>query len=183
MQNKILFGVANPMIGPICQVFLVEDSIVLSERLIELLGAMPDVNLVAAVDTENAAVDYLRRLPADVVLLDLHLKQGTGFGVLRAIAKMRTRPQIIVLTNYDLPEYMQASMSLGASYFLDKACDLARLPLIIREILEQNLWRLNVGLCGLTRAPTQPELPIIRDSPHAANRKVMTKLGRLRLKR
>ena len=51
------------------------------------------------------------------------MKQGTGFGVMRALAATQLKPSIIVLTNYDLPEYKNAAIALGASHFLDKARD------------------------------------------------------------
>lgn len=116
------------------KVLLVEDSVFVAQRLIEVLRDIPEVDLVGAVDSENAAIESLRREPADVVLLDLHLKQGSGFGVLRALASMKIKPRVIVLTNYDLTEYMQASLSLGAAHFLDKARDLFRLPEIMRDL-------------------------------------------------
>lgn len=120
------------------KVLLVEDSVVVAERLVEVLRAIPEVNLLGTVNTENAAVESLRREPPDIVLLDLHLKQGTGFGVLRALATMQIKPHVIVLTNYDLPEYMQASLTLGAAHFLDKARDLFRLSEIMRDIVTED---------------------------------------------
>ena len=66
-------------------VLLVEDSRVLAERLRETLLSVPGVQLAGTVDSEADAVAVLQRQPVDVVLLDLHLRQGTGFGVLRAI--------------------------------------------------------------------------------------------------
>ncbi|MDP9090388.1 MAG: response regulator [Pseudomonadota bacterium] len=125
------------------RVLLVEDSVIVAERLIEVLRNVPEVNLVGTVDTEKAAIECLRREPTDIVILDLHLKQGTGFGVLRALAGMQIQPRVIVLTNYDLPEYMHASLSLGAAHFLDKARDLLRLPEIMRDIVTQG--RVRVG--------------------------------------
>lgn len=122
-------------------VLLVEDSIVVAERLIEVLRNVPEVNLIGTVDSEKAAIEWLRREHADIVILDLHLKQGTGFGVLRALAGMVLKPRVIVLTNYDLPEYMQASLSLGAAHFLDKARDLFRLSEIMRDIVTENRVR------------------------------------------
>jgi CheY-like chemotaxis protein len=54
----------------------------------------------------------------DVVLLDLHLRQGTGFGVLRSIpADQAKKVVVIVLTNYDLAEYRRAAAALGATHF------------------------------------------------------------------
>ena len=110
------------------RVLLVEDSLLLAERIAEVLRYLPGIDLVGVVDTEEAAVAAIGRQRVDIVVLDLHLKEGTGFGVLRAIGVFSERPRVIVLTNYDLPEYKEAAMSLGATAFLDKARDFFRLP-------------------------------------------------------
>lgn len=118
------------------RVLLVEDSKVLTERLSEAIRQIAEVQLVGTVDSESAAIAAIKRDPVDVVILDLHLKQGTGFGVMRGLAAGGTRPRIIVLTNYDLPEYKSAAMALGATHFLDKARDYGRLPEILHEMCE-----------------------------------------------
>jgi CheY-like chemotaxis protein len=87
------------------------------------------------VDSEADAVAALQRHPVDVLLLDLHLRQGTGFGVLRAIPGSPARKVVvIVLTNYDLAEYRRAAAALGARHFLDKLRDFDRLPTLLQEI-------------------------------------------------
>jgi len=116
------------------KVLLVEDSKVLAERLSEVINQIADVDLVGAVDNEQEAVSRVKREAVDVMILDLHLKQGTGFGVLRALAKTPVRPNVIILTNYDLPEYKNAALALGACYFLDKARDYDRIPEVLGEI-------------------------------------------------
>jgi DNA-binding NarL/FixJ family response regulator len=116
-------------------VLLVEDSRVLAERLRETLLSVPGVQLAGTVDSEADAVAALQRHPVDVLLLDLHLRQGTGFGVLRAIPTEQARKiVVIVLTNYDLAEYRRAAAALGARYFLDKLRDFDRLPLLLQQI-------------------------------------------------
>jgi CheY-like chemotaxis protein len=111
-------------------VLLVEDSRVLAERLRETL---------LTVDCEADAVAALRRHPVDVVLLDLHLRQGTGFGVLRSIPADQARKLVvIVLTNYDLAEYRRAAAALGARHFLDKLRDFDRLPALLQQIGDEN---------------------------------------------
>jgi two-component system, OmpR family, response regulator len=116
-------------------VLLVEDSRVLAERLRETLLSVPGVQLAGTVDSEADAVALLQRQPVDVVLLDLHLRQGTGFGVLRSIPNDQVRKTVvIVLTNYDLAEYRRAAAALGARHFLDKLRDFERLPILLQEI-------------------------------------------------
>jgi two-component system OmpR family response regulator len=116
-------------------VLLVEDSRVLAERLRETLLSVPGVQLAGTVDSEADSVAVLQRQPVDVVLLDLHLRQGTGFGVLRAIPSRQVRKTVvIVLTNYDLAEYRRAAAALGARHFLDKLRDFERLPTLLQQI-------------------------------------------------
>ena len=122
--------------APSVRVLLVEDSKVLSERLTEAIEQIADVHLIGTAETESAAVALVTREPVDVIILDLHLRQGTGFGVMRALATTQFKPQIIVLTNYDLPAYRNAALALGATHFLDKALDYGRLPEVLHEICE-----------------------------------------------
>jgi DNA-binding NarL/FixJ family response regulator len=123
------------------RVLLVEDSKVLTERLIEAIRQIPAVELIATVDTETAAIATVKRETVDVIILDLHLKQGTGFGVMRALAGTAAKPRIVVLTNYDLPEYKSAATALGATHFLDKAREYGRLAEVLQEICQEQLVR------------------------------------------
>jgi DNA-binding NarL/FixJ family response regulator len=121
------------------RVLLVEDSKVLTERLTEAIRQISDVELVGTADSEAGAVAAVNREPVDVLILDLHLRQGTGFGVMRALSTSALKPRIIVLTNYDLPEYKSAAIALGATHFLDKARDYGRLPEVLREMCDAHL--------------------------------------------
>ena len=117
------------------RVLLVEDSRVLQERLRETLAGLPGVEVADTVDCESDAVAALRRGGVDAVVLDLHLRRGTGFGVLREAARHGARPcTVIVFTNYDLPEYRQMAQSFGVRHFLDKARDYERLPAVLEQL-------------------------------------------------
>ena len=114
------------------RVLLVEDSRVLAERMRETLAALEDVIVVASVTDESAGVAAVRDNEVDVIVLDLQLKEGTGFGVMERLGK--SRPTVIVFTNYMLPEYQRLASLLGVEYFLNKSRDYERLPEIIQEI-------------------------------------------------
>lgn len=129
----------GPMPDPIppvaiAKVLLVEDSAIYAERMREALVELSCIELVNVVDSEQAAIASIYRWAVDVIILDLQLREGSGFGVLRALAAMPRRPRVIVLTNHDLEEYQTAAVALGASHFLDKARDADRLPQILREL-------------------------------------------------
>lgn len=98
----------------------------------EALDALEDVIVVGAVTDESSAVAAARDKQIDVMVLDLQLREGTGFGVMQRLGK--SRPTIIVFTNYMLPEYQRLATSLGVEYFLNKSLDYERLPQLIQEI-------------------------------------------------
>jgi len=125
--------------SPSLRVLLIEDSALLASRLIELVNPLPDVDLLDTVDTEADALDRISAASPDVLILDLHLRQGSGFGVLRSLAlSTRPRPKIIVLTNFDLPEYRREAELLGVEAFLDKARDYFRLPSLLTGFAKEH---------------------------------------------
>jgi two-component system, OmpR family, response regulator len=115
------------------RVVIVEDSAIIRARLAEALSEIPNVAIVGQVETEADALAILGQAKWDAAVLDLQLKQGTGLGVLKALAQ-RARPAnttIIVFTNYAFPQYRDRSMLLGADYFFDKSREFHR----VREVL------------------------------------------------
>ena len=126
------------------RVFLVEDSEVILERLIESISSLPDVNVVGHADTEAGALAALQKTPCDVVVLDLHLRDGHGFNVLKALRAPPERPHltIIVLTNFASAQYRRHSLEMGADYFFDKSREYDRVDDVLEKLAsrrERNL--------------------------------------------
>jgi len=118
--------------GKNLEILLVEDSPRIAERLRELLTQEAGVHVAATVEDEAAAVRALREMKIDLLILDLQLKVGTGFGVLETVGAQR--PRTIVMTNYALPQYRERARRLGVEYFLNKEKDFERLPEIVAEM-------------------------------------------------
>lgn len=112
-------------------VLLVEDSQRIADRLRELLQEQ-GVHVLAVVDNEQSALRALREMHVDLLILDLQLKVGTGFGVLEALGTQR--PPTIVMTNYALPQYMERARHFGVEHFLNKSRDFERLPGIVADL-------------------------------------------------
>ena len=119
--------------SPSLRVLLVEDSSLLAERLAELIHRLPGIDLIDTVDTEAAALKRVATATPDVLILDLHLRDGSGFGVLRSLARVgaKERPKVIILTNFGLAEYRREAEALGVEAFLDKSRDYFRLPSLL----------------------------------------------------
>ena len=119
---------------PDLRVLLVEDSPVICGLITEIINDVPGVRVAESVESERDAIEAIRRLGVDVVILDLQLRKGTGFGVLRALRDMPKKPVVVVLTNFALNSYRETAFALGARDFLDKSRDYDRLPAILTEI-------------------------------------------------
>jgi DNA-binding NarL/FixJ family response regulator len=72
---------------PTLRVLLVEDSVLLARRLEELIRRLPGVDLVAIVDTEDEAISRIADCRPDTIIVDLQLRRGSGFGVMRALPR------------------------------------------------------------------------------------------------
>ncbi|MFI4879940.1 MAG: response regulator [Steroidobacterales bacterium] len=122
-------------------VLLVEDSTLLAARLSELIQRLPDVDLIGTVESEADAVSRITALHPDVLILDLHLRTGSGFGVLRSLArgKIAQRPKVVILTNFGLPEYRREAESFGVEAFLDKSRDYFQIPELLRNFARQRV--------------------------------------------
>ena len=116
------------------RVFLVEDSAVIRQSLTETIASLDHVEVVGHAEGETEAIAALEALDCDAVVLDLQLREGHGFNVLKALRGRSVRPRVIVLvlSNYATPQYRTRSMDIGADYFFDKAREYDRLC----EVLE-----------------------------------------------
>lgn len=116
------------------QVLLVEDSAIICNLITNIVNNVTGVSVAEKVESEQDAIEAVNHGKVDVVILDLQLRSGTGFGVLRAMRKMAQRPVVVVLTNFALSTYRESALALGARHFLDKSRDYDRLPGILTEL-------------------------------------------------
>jgi DNA-binding NarL/FixJ family response regulator len=118
------------------RVFLVEDSPSVRDRLNDFLSEPGRVEMIGFAATEADAVRQLGTQPVDVAIVDLHLKEGTGIGVIESLRAMHATPPptIIVLTNYAFPEFETACRERGADYFFDKSTQFGAVKLLLQSI-------------------------------------------------
>ena len=116
------------------RILLVEDTAMVAEQLRDLLQQSLHEPEIVVTATEDEALETANKYVPHVVIVDLKLKQGTGFGVLRTICEAEDRPLCIVLTNYALPQYREFAKLIGADFFLDKAFDFSMITAILSSI-------------------------------------------------
>lgn len=108
------------------RIYIVEDSSIIRENLIEALQENAPVEVVGTADDEKSAVTWLRDRShmTDLVIVDIFLKSGSGLGVLKAIGEMADAPARIVLSNHATPEIRLKCQQLGATRVFDKSNEL-----------------------------------------------------------
>lgn len=107
------------------RVVLVDDQQLVSAGLAMVIGAQPDMVVAGQAEDGAAAVSLLARLACDVVLMDVRMPGVDGIEATRQIladadAAGRDAPKVVMLTTYDLDEYLLTAISAGASGFLLK---------------------------------------------------------------
>lgn len=111
--------------------YLVEDSAVIRQSLINTLEELTDVRVIGFAEDEASAMTWLLA-PAnkpDLVIIDLFLKSGTGMGVLGRMNGQAHESTLVVLTNYATTEMRQRCFTLGATQVFDKSNDIEALIL------------------------------------------------------
>jgi len=101
-------------------VLLVDDQPLLSLGFRLVLEAQPDVHVVGEAGNGAQAVAMTRALRPEVVLMDVRMPVLDGIEATRAIVDSGSPARVLVLTTFDLDEYVYAALRAGASGFLLK---------------------------------------------------------------
>jgi two-component system OmpR family response regulator len=120
--------------APERRVLLIEDSVVLTRRLIDLLSEPGRVEVAAQAATQSEAVSRLQEGMFDVLVVDIELAEGNGVAVIRHARQLYppdAQPLIVVLTNYASDFVRDHCFAAGADYFLDKMRDIALLKGVV----------------------------------------------------
>ncbi|GAA1695366.1 response regulator transcription factor [Glycomyces endophyticus] len=103
------------------RVLLADDQALLREGLRMILEAADDMDVVGEADDGAAAVALAVETAPDVILMDVRMPGVDGLeATVRLRALLPDGPRILILTTFDLDEYVYASLRAGASGFLLK---------------------------------------------------------------
>jgi len=117
--------------------YLVEDSSVIRDNLIELLMETVPLELVGNAEDEPTAIAWLRQnaQECDLVIVDIFLKSGSGLGALALSGEPRVgNVKWIVLSNHATTEMRTKCLELGADAVFDKSNEIESLLLYCKKI-------------------------------------------------
>jgi DNA-binding NarL/FixJ family response regulator len=154
------------------RVLIADDQSMVRRGFRMILESEPGIEVVAEAADGDQAVAAGRRFDPDVVLMDVRMPVRDGLEATRAILSEDTRTRVIILTTFDLDEYVFEALRAGASGFLLKNAPPERLieavqvaargdgmldPAVTRTVIER--------FAGLGAAPA-PDLPELTAREH-----------------
>ncbi len=118
-------------------VFLVDDSLVIRQRLKRMIADLPDVQVIGEAGGAQEATDAIFATKPDVVLLHIQLLTGSGIDVLQRLKKQIPAPAVIMLTNYPYPQYRQKCLEAGADFFFIKSTEFDQVVPALKLLIER----------------------------------------------
>ncbi|WP_022885562.1 response regulator [Glaciibacter superstes] len=148
------------------RVLLVDDQSVVRAGFRVILEDAGDIEIVGEASNGPAAADLARRLTPDVVCMDVRMPGGDGIAATRQItadADPGQGPAVLVVTTFDLDEYVFGALEAGASGFILKDAEPDDLIDAVRKLargeglVDQSVTRRVIAEFARRKAPHQPE--------------------------
>ena len=120
--------------APTVRVVVADDQDLVRTGLAMILDAQPDLDVVGVAADGREAVAVAGRTAPDVVLMDVRMPVLDGVAATREILAARPATHVLVLTTFDLDEYVLGALRAGASGFLVKDAPRASLLAAVRAV-------------------------------------------------
>ncbi len=164
----------------VLRVAIVDDQHLVRAGLRMIVESEPDFTVVGEAGDGTEAIDLVIRSSPDVVLMDVRMPGTDGIEATRQLTAKGTSARILILTTFDLDDYVHAALRAGASGFLLKdappdqllnairvlaAGDALLAPTVTRRLIEQVVQRAAAPDAALRRAVdglTERELEVLR---------------------
>lgn len=114
-------------VDPNLNVFLADDFAPLRARVAAMLDSSA-MKVVGQAETTQACIDGILATRPDVVVLDVHLEDGTGLEVLQVVRQAAPEVAFVVFSANSGPAYRKRYLAAGAFRFLDKSTESEQLP-------------------------------------------------------
>jgi DNA-binding NarL/FixJ family response regulator len=117
------------------RLLVADDQELVRAGIVAVLGTQPDLSVVAEAGDGHAAIEAARAQRPDVVLMDIRMPRLDGIEATRQICRTAGLvSRIIILTTFDLDEYVYAALRAGASGFLLKDAPREQLYHAVRTV-------------------------------------------------
>jgi DNA-binding NarL/FixJ family response regulator len=134
-----------------------------------LLNAQPDIEVIAEAVNGEEAIARAAELRPDVILMDVRMPVLDGLQATRLITAMDGAPKVLVLTTFDLDDYVYEALRAGASGFLLKDASAGELADAVRlvaagdALLSPGVTRRLIAEFARLGAPRRPSREHLKD--------------------
>jgi DNA-binding NarL/FixJ family response regulator len=118
----------------VTEVVICDDEELVREGFRLILQAQPDIEVVGEAANGRGAIEQVALRRPDVVLMDIRMPGIDGIEATRRLLARQEAPQVLILTTFDLDEYVYRALSAGASGFLLKNAPPAELADAVRTV-------------------------------------------------
>jgi DNA-binding NarL/FixJ family response regulator len=115
-------------------VLLVDDEALVRGGFRMILESQDDIAVVGEAEDGSGAIRQVRELNPDVVLMDIRMPRLDGIEATRRILRESSASRVLILTTFDLDEYVYDALQAGASGFVLKSAPPARLADAVRTV-------------------------------------------------
>ncbi|MGZ3865187.1 MAG: response regulator [Bacteroidia bacterium] len=115
-------------------ILTVDDSEIVFKLLSVVFTENKNFNWLGHAYTLEEAHSFLREKEPQVVILDIHIKESTSFGLLEYINKHYPDISTIMFSNVSSEPYRAKCKELGAAYFIDKSTEMEKLSGILKSL-------------------------------------------------
>ncbi|MEY9212623.1 response regulator transcription factor [Thermobifida halotolerans] len=163
------------------RVVVAEDQAAVRAGLVMILGTDPDITVVAEAADGQRAVEAALRLRPDVVLMDVRMPRRDGISATRELAAAGV--DVLVLTTFDLDEYVFGALRAGAAGFLLKDVEAADLVEAVRTVargegmIAPSVTRRLIREFAGTRPRREEVDPALLDRLTGREREVLARVG------
>ncbi|MFI7699814.1 response regulator [Nonomuraea sp. NPDC049480] len=116
------------------RVLIADDQGMVRTGFTVFLSAQPDIEVVGEAANGREAVEQAVALAPDVVLMDVRMPVMNGLEATRELLSRRPSPKVLILTTFDLDDYVYEALRAGASGFLLKDASAAQLAEAVRVV-------------------------------------------------
>jgi len=122
------------------RLLIADDHPLLLDGLFRILSELPDIEMLPPLSNGHQVIDYLKKSPVDLLLLDLNMPKMDGLSVLKIIHKDFPHVKVIVFTSYDRPHFIREAQALGAAGYLLKTSTAAYLKNVVQAVAMGQKW-------------------------------------------
>jgi hemolysin D len=145
ISNTEILSVSTKIVRVKIGILVVDDSSFVREALRQYLATQPDFSIVGSVSNAYMALEQIKTLNPDLVLINIEMPGMDGIEATKAIAQQSEKTKVIVLSSHDEAHYVDRVLDAGAKGYLLKTTPLEDLVNSIRFV-HKGYWQFSPGL-------------------------------------